>query len=59
MIVTTTPTIEGKKIVRYLGIVTGEVIEGANFLRDLGAALSDFFWWKSFRLRRGFHKGKR
>ena len=33
--VTTTPTIEGKPIQEYLGIVTGEVIVGANLFRDI------------------------
>lgn len=42
MIVTTTPSIEGKRVVRYLGIVAGETIMGANVLRDLMAGLSDF-----------------
>ncbi len=41
MIITTTPTIEGKKIVKYLGIVAGEVIEGANVFRDIAAAFRD------------------
>ncbi len=43
MIVTTTPSVEGKKIVQYLGIVTGETIMGANFLKDFTAGLADFF----------------
>ena len=30
MILTTTPSIEGKRVIRYLGIVTGEAILGAN-----------------------------
>ncbi len=30
MIVTTTPSVEGKKIAEYLGLVTGEAIMGAN-----------------------------
>jgi len=42
MIITTTPTIEGKRIVKYIGIVAGEVIEGANFLRDIAASFRDF-----------------
>ncbi len=41
MIVTTTPSIEGKKITRYVGIVTGEVIVGANIFRDLFAGIRD------------------
>ena len=39
--VTTTPTIEGKPIQEYLGIVTGEVIVGANLFRDLFANIRD------------------
>jgi len=39
MIVTTTPGIEGKKILNYLGIVTGEVILGANIFKDFFAGI--------------------
>ncbi len=35
MIVTTTSTIQGKEIVRYIDIVNGEAIMGANIVRDL------------------------
>lgn len=41
MIVTTTPSIEGKHIREYLGLVTGEAILGANIVRDLFAAVRD------------------
>ena len=41
MIVTTTPSIEGKKIIRYHGIVTGEAIRGANIFRDLVVQVRD------------------
>ena len=41
MIVTTTPSIEGHQITRYLGIVTGEAIVGANVFRDLFARVRD------------------
>ena len=34
MLVTTTPIIEGKRIIRYNGIVSGETIIGANVYRD-------------------------
>lgn len=47
MTVTTTPMIEGKRIVRYYGIVTGETIIGANFMRDLFASVRDFFGGRS------------
>jgi uncharacterized protein YbjQ (UPF0145 family) len=41
MIVTTTPSVEGQRITRYHGIVTGEAILGANIFRDLLAAVRD------------------
>ncbi|RLI89013.1 MAG: hypothetical protein DRO98_01920 [Archaeoglobales archaeon] len=41
MIVTTTPNVEGKKIVEYKGIVSGEAIMGANVIRDLFAGIRD------------------
>jgi uncharacterized protein YbjQ (UPF0145 family) len=47
MIITTTPNVEGKKIVRYLGIVTGEAILGANIFRDMFAAVRDIVGGRS------------
>jgi uncharacterized protein YbjQ (UPF0145 family) len=47
MIITTTPSIEGKKIVEYKGIVFGEVISGVNFVKDFMAGLSDIFGGRS------------
>ena len=41
MVVTTTPTLEGRKIVRYVGITSGEAIVGANIFRDLFASVRD------------------
>lgn len=41
VIVTTTHTIEGRPIQDYLGVVTGEVIVGANIFRDLFANIRD------------------
>ena len=43
MLITTTPTIEGHPIREYKGLVSGEVIFGMNFLKDIGASLRDFF----------------
>ena len=43
MLITTTPTIEGHTIREYKGLVSGEVIFGMNFLKDIGASLRDFF----------------
>jgi uncharacterized protein YbjQ (UPF0145 family) len=41
MIISTTPTIEGRPVREYLGIVTGEVIVGANIFKDLFAGIRD------------------
>ncbi|GLK66452.1 heavy metal-binding domain-containing protein [Hansschlegelia plantiphila] len=41
MLVTTTPTVEGRRIVEYHGLVTGEAILGANIFRDMFAAVRD------------------
>jgi uncharacterized protein YbjQ (UPF0145 family) len=41
MIVTTTPDIEGRRVAEYLGIVSGEVILGANVVRDFFASVRD------------------
>jgi uncharacterized protein YbjQ (UPF0145 family) len=41
MILSTTPNLEGHPIQQYLGIVTGEAILGANFLRDFLAGMRD------------------
>ena len=47
MIVTTTPTVEGRNIVEYKGIVFGEVVSGVNFLKDIAASFSNFFGGRS------------
>lgn len=47
MILTTTPSIEGSPIRKYLGVVTGETIIGANFMKDFLAGMRDFFGGRS------------
>jgi len=47
MIITTTPSIEGKTITEYRGIVFGEVVAGVNFVKDFAAGLSNFFGGRS------------
>jgi uncharacterized protein YbjQ (UPF0145 family) len=47
MIITTTPTIEGQPIREYLGLVTGEVIVGANIFKDLFAGIRDIVGGRS------------
>lgn len=47
MLATTTPTIEGKRITQYYGIVTGETIIGANLFRDFFASIRDIVGGRS------------
>lgn len=47
MIVTTTPSVEGRKITAYHGIVVGEAILGANVVRDLFAGITDILGGRS------------
>jgi len=41
MLITTTPTIEGKTIAAYKGLVTSETIVGANIAKDFFASIRD------------------
>ena len=47
MIITTTPSVEGRRIVEYKEIVFGEVVSGVNFIKDFAAGLSNFFGGRS------------
>jgi uncharacterized protein YbjQ (UPF0145 family) len=47
MLVTTTSTLEGHKVSRYLGVVTGEAILGANIFRDFFAGIRDIVGGRS------------
>ena len=47
MIVTTTNTIEGRKISEYKGIVFGEVVSGMNFVKDWFAGVTDVIGGRS------------
>jgi uncharacterized protein YbjQ (UPF0145 family) len=47
MIVTTTPSVEDRKIIEYKGIVFGEVISGVDFIKDFAAGLTNFFGGRS------------
>lgn len=47
MFSTTTNNVEGRPVSEYLGIVTGEVIVGANLFRDLFASITDIVGGRS------------
>jgi uncharacterized protein YbjQ (UPF0145 family) len=58
MTLTTTPSIEGKPISRYLGVVTGEAIIGANIFRDLFAAVRDIVGGRSATYERALDEAR-
>jgi uncharacterized protein YbjQ (UPF0145 family) len=58
MLVTTTPGIEGKRIVRYCGIVAGEAILGANIFKDLFANIRDIVGGRSGMYERELQKAR-
>ena len=47
MIITTTPQIEGHSVKEYKGVVTGETIIGANFVKDFCASIRDVIGGRS------------
>ena len=58
MIVTTTPSVEGKRITRYCGIVTGEAILGANLFRDFFANIRDLVGGRSAAYEKVLRSGR-
>ncbi len=58
MILTTTPSIEGKTIRAYHGIVTGEAILGANIFKDFFAGIRDIVGGRSAAYERELQKAR-
>ncbi|MFC2160649.1 heavy metal-binding domain-containing protein [Acidobacteriota bacterium] len=58
MLVVTTPNIEGKKIEKYLGLVTGEAILGANIFKDLFAGIRDIVGGRSAAYEKELRQAK-
>ena len=58
MIVTTTPSIEGKSITRYCGVVAGEAILGANVVKDFFAGIRDIVGGRSGTYERELQKAR-
>lgn len=59
MVLSTTPTIEGQPIKAYKGVVTGETIIGANFVKDFLAGIRDFIGGRSGSYERYWKKRER
>jgi uncharacterized protein YbjQ (UPF0145 family) len=58
MLVTTTSTLDGKRITRYLGLVSGEAILGANIFRDLFAGIRDIVGGRSAAYEQELRRAK-
>lgn len=58
MIVTTTNNLENRKITNYVGIVTGETIIGANFIKDFFAGIRDIVGGRSGSYERVLREAK-
>lgn len=59
MIHSTTPSIEGKSISRYHGVVTGEAILGANIFKDFFAGIRDIVGGRSAAYEKELHKARK
>ena len=58
MIITTSPSIEGKRILEYKGLVAGEAIMGANILRDFTASIRDIIGGRSGQYEKILRRGR-
>ncbi len=58
MLVTTTPSIEGKRIVKYIGMVNGEAIIGANIVKDFFAGIRDVVGGRAGTYEQGLREAK-
>ena len=58
MLVTTTNTVEGKKVIKYLGLVSGEAILGANIFKDIFASIRDIVGGRSAAYEKELRQAK-
>jgi uncharacterized protein YbjQ (UPF0145 family) len=58
MLLSTTSVIEGRPVTRYLGIVTGEAIIGANIFRDMFATVRDIVGGRSATYEKGLAEAR-
>jgi uncharacterized protein YbjQ (UPF0145 family) len=58
MIITTTQSVQDTKITKYLGVITGEAILGANIFRDMFAAVRDIVGGRSASYERELGKAR-
>lgn len=58
MILSTTNNIEGRKVTKYLGLVSGDAILGANIFRDFFASVRDIVGGRSASYEKELRKAK-
>jgi uncharacterized protein YbjQ (UPF0145 family) len=58
MLVTTTNSVEGRRITDYKGLVAGEAVTGANVVRDIFAGVRDFFGGRSGAYEKVFRSSR-
>ena len=58
MIHSTTPTLEGKSVSKYLGVVTGEAILGTNIIKDFFAGIRDIVGGRSAAYEKELQKAR-
>ncbi len=58
MIFTTTPSIEGRRITEYHGVVNGEAILGANIFKDIMAGIRDIVGGRSGAYKKAFRQAR-
>ena len=58
MLISTTSTLDGKRITKYLGLVSGEAILGANIFRDIFAGIRDIVGGRSAAYEQELRKAK-
>ena len=58
MIVTTTPSVDGRRITEYQGLVSGDAILGANIFKDLFAGIRDIVGGRSAAYEQELRKAK-
>jgi uncharacterized protein YbjQ (UPF0145 family) len=58
MLVTTTPSIEGARIVKYIGLVHGEAVIGTKFVSDFLAGIRDIVGGRAGAYEQGLREAK-
>lgn len=56
--ISTTPTVEGRRVVKYFGIVSGEAILGANIFKDIFAGIRDIVGGRSGAYEKELRRAK-